>query len=42
MFKNLDESPPFENMFEGEFCGALPKPVKDKPAAAATALNTLR
>ncbi|WP_058042707.1 serine hydrolase domain-containing protein [Streptomyces roseifaciens] len=38
----LNESPPFENMFEGEFCGALPKPVKDKPAAAATALNTLR
>ncbi|MGK5733574.1 serine hydrolase domain-containing protein [Streptomyces sp. URMC 124] len=38
----LDQSPPFENMFEGEFCGALPKPVKDKPAAAASALNTLR
>ncbi|GGX65452.1 serine hydrolase domain-containing protein [Streptomyces hiroshimensis] len=38
----LNESPPFENMFEGEFCGALPKPVKDKPAAAATAVNTLR
>ncbi|MEU1815669.1 serine hydrolase domain-containing protein [Streptomyces roseifaciens] len=38
----LNESPPFENMFEGEFCGALPKPVKDKPAAAAAALNTLR
>ncbi|MCQ8769567.1 serine hydrolase domain-containing protein [Streptomyces telluris] len=38
----LNESPPFENMFEGEFCGALPKPVKDKPAAAPSALNTLR
>ncbi|MGW6912876.1 serine hydrolase domain-containing protein [Kitasatospora sp. NPDC054939] len=24
----LDQSPPFENMFEGEFCGTLPKPAK--------------
>ncbi|PSJ30187.1 peptidase [Streptosporangium nondiastaticum] len=38
----LNDSPPFENMFEGEFCGAIPKPVKDKPAAAAAAVNTLR
>ncbi|MFF7728901.1 serine hydrolase domain-containing protein [Streptomyces sp. NPDC008001] len=42
----LNESPPFENMFEGEFCGALPKAAADKPAknapVTAAAVNTLR
>ncbi|MEU7136288.1 serine hydrolase domain-containing protein [Streptomyces sp. NPDC046261] len=31
----LDQSPPFENMFEGAFCGTTAKPAKKAPARAA-------
>ncbi|MCD9141078.1 hypothetical protein LUZ16_03190 [Streptomyces albireticuli] len=34
MFKNLDQSPPIENTFEGEFCGTVTKCDK-KPVARA-------